>query len=112
MRGGIDLHRRAEQREVADLDPADVEYDAVEVEEALLAEEDVAAIVAIKRRLHPDAIAARAHQLDQDATAQLDIGLAGGVEVPTQVAGSIAGAGKFRIEGVIQLACEHLVSFG
>ena len=65
--GGVDLHRRAEEREVADRDRADVEHDAVEVEEDALAELDVRAVVAEERRLHPDAVAAAAEELLQDA---------------------------------------------
>ena len=41
MRRGVDLHGGTEQREVADADGADVEDDAVEVEEDALAEKDV-----------------------------------------------------------------------
>ena len=67
MRGGVDLHGRAEQRVVADADLAHVEHDAVEVEEALAAEVDVRAVVAKERRLHPDIVAAGAEQLAQDA---------------------------------------------
>ena len=92
VRRGVDLHRGAEEREVADGDAADVEHDAVEVEEDALAEMDVRAVIAVERRLHPDRVAARAEEVRQDAAAQLGVAFAGGVEVAAEVAGALAKA--------------------
>src|SRR3712207_8745990 len=49
----VDLHRWTEEGVVPDPHAADVEHDAVEVEEHPLAELDVRAVVAEERRLHP-----------------------------------------------------------
>src|SRR5262249_14330409 len=86
VRRGVDLHRRAEQGEVPDPDPADVEHHAVEVEEDPLAQQDVRAVVAEERRLHPDAVAPRAAQGHQDPPALLLVRLARGIESPAEVA--------------------------
>src|SRR5690242_3218006 len=51
MQGRVDLRGGTEQRVVADPDAADVQHDAVEVEEDPLAQLDVRAIVAEKRWL-------------------------------------------------------------
>src|SRR5262245_22607298 len=66
VRGGVDLHRRAEQREVTDLDQAHVEDHTVEVEEDPLAQQDVRAVVAEEWWLHPDRLPALAEKLLQD----------------------------------------------
>jgi hypothetical protein len=58
--GGVDLHRRAEQGVVTDFDAANVEDDAVEIEEALLPQVNVRPVVAEERRLHPHVPSARA----------------------------------------------------
>src|SRR5688572_31838282 len=52
------LHAWAKERVITDAHEADVEDDAVEVEEHALAEIDVRAVVAEERRLHPDRVAA------------------------------------------------------
>src|SRR5438034_295559 len=52
VRGGVDLHDRTEQREVANLHHAHVEDHAVEVEEDPLPQQDVRSVIAKERRLH------------------------------------------------------------
>jgi hypothetical protein len=64
VRGRVDLHRRPEQREVANLDHAHVEDNAVEVEENPLAKVDVGTVVAEERRLHPNRIPTFAEEFD------------------------------------------------
>ena len=66
MRGGVDLDRRAEHREITDLHQAHVEDDTVEVEEDPFTQQDVRSVVAEERRLHPDGIPALAEKLLQD----------------------------------------------
>ena len=93
-------------------DLADVEHDAVEVEEDALAEQDVRAVVAKERRLHPDRIAAGAEQVAEDPPALVLLAFAGGVEVLAEIPGAVAGADEFGVEGVVEFAGEHLVAFG
>ena len=50
MIGGVDLHRRPDLGAVADHDLDHVEDDAVEIQEHAVAEADVVAVVAMKRR--------------------------------------------------------------
>jgi hypothetical protein len=83
VRRRVGLHSQTEKREVADRHPADVEHDAVEVEEDSLAQQDVGALVA-EERLHPDRAAPPAEQRGEDAAAGLAVGLAGGVSGPAQ----------------------------
>ena len=56
-----------EQRVRADADRADIQDDAIEVEEDTLAELDVGAVVTEERRLHPDAFAALGKQVAENA---------------------------------------------
>jgi hypothetical protein len=58
MRGGIDLHRRPKQCVVADPHLTDIEHDTIEIEENPIAEKDVLALVAEKRRQHPNRFSA------------------------------------------------------
>ena len=71
VRRRVDLHRRSEQREIADANGAHVEHHAIEIEEALRAEKDVRAVVAEKWRLHPHVVTAGAEQRAQNAAALL-----------------------------------------
>jgi hypothetical protein len=107
----IDLHRRSEQSEIADPHRADIQDDAVEVEEDAFAELDVRAVVAIERGLHPDALAALAEQVAQDATTFRFFGLARGVELLTEIACTRASCDQLRIERVVHLTCQHLLAF-
>ena len=94
VHGREDLHARPEERVVADPHVADVEHDAVEVEEHPLAELDVRPVVAEERRLHPDRVAASAEQLAQDGPARVGLAFARGVQGLAQVAGASASRAK------------------
>ena len=116
---GVDLHRGAEEREVADGDAADVEHDAVEVEVDALAEMDVRAVIAVERRLHPDCVAARAEEVREDAAAQVGVAFGGGIEVAAEVAGALAKARRApdrldrtappRASSLVRSASEHFI---
>ena len=82
-----------------DADQADVEHDAVEVEEDPLAELDVGAVVAEEGRLHPDAVAAPAEESPEDVAPRVGLRLAGGVQRLAEVAGALAPRGQLGIEG-------------
>jgi hypothetical protein len=85
----VDLYRRAEKRVVADVNGADVENDAVEVEEAFAAEINVRAVVAKKRWLHPDIVAASAKQIVQNSAALVTVSLPSGIKILAQIAGAV-----------------------
>ena len=75
-------------------------------------EQDVRAVVAKERRLHPDGVASRAEQLPQDSPARvLLVALAGGVQVLAQIPGPLPGLNQFRIERVVELAGQHFFAF-
>ena len=59
------LHAGSEQRVIANSDTANVQDDAVEVEEDTLTKFNVPAVVAVKGRLHPDGVAAFGKDLFQ-----------------------------------------------
>ena len=65
MSARVNLNGWTKERKIAYPHLANVEYDAVEVEVDPSAEIDVAAIITIERRLHPDRITAAAKQLNQ-----------------------------------------------
>src|SRR5262245_14740105 len=104
MRGGVDLHGGAEERVIADGDEADVEHDAVEVEEALFAEADVRAVVAEEGRLHPYIVAAGTEERSEDFAAAGLVGFARGVEVLAKVAGAVARDYELWVEWIVELA--------
>src|SRR6187401_289981 len=65
MQRRVDLHRRADETEVADLHGADVEDHAVEVEVDATAERDVGTEIAEERRLDVDLVTAGGEELLQ-----------------------------------------------
>jgi hypothetical protein len=69
---------------------ADVQDDAIEVEEALLSQQDVGPIVAEEGRLHPYVVAAAAEQLLENAAALVLLSLTGGVEVLAKLSRPLA----------------------
>src|SRR5262249_7661899 len=93
--GGVNLDRRPEEREVADRYTAHVEDHTVEVEEDPLPQQDVRAVVAEERRLHPAALATGPEEFLQDAAAAFLVGVAGGVEILAQVPGALSGTDQF-----------------
>src|SRR5262245_41377806 len=109
VRGGVELDRRAEQREVSDLHQAHVEDHAVEVEEDPLAQQDVRAVVAEERRLHPDRLPALAEEGREDAAAGLLVPFTGRIQVLAQVPGPFPGLDEFRGERVVQFSGQHLL---
>src|SRR5262249_54396694 len=72
---------------------------------------DVRAVVAVKRRLHPDRLAAGAEQSGDDPSSLLDVTLPGRVEVLAEVAGPVAGEDQLGVERVVQFAGQHLLAF-
>ncbi len=111
MGGGVNLHRRAEQREVAYRHLAHIQHHAVEIEEHALAEIDIRAVIAEKRRLHPHALPALAEEFHQDTSSLLLVGFAGGVEILTEISRPVAGVHELWIEWVIEFACQHFFAF-
>ncbi len=111
VRGRVNLNRRAEQGEIADSHLADVEHNAVEVEEHVLTQHDVRAIVAEERWLNPDALPPGPEQLSQQMSAFLLLGLAGRVQGLTKVSSPFTGCDELRVQGVVQLPGQHFVSF-
>lgn len=81
MKWRVDLHRRSKESEIPDRDGADVEHDAIEVEEDALAEVNVLAVVAVEGRLHPDGVAAGAKKPAEDGAALVAIALASGIQM-------------------------------
>jgi hypothetical protein len=71
---------------------------------------DVRAVVAVEGRLHPDGVAARAEELEEDAPPVLLLAFARGVERLAKVAGALAGDDELRIERVVQLTRQHLLT--
>jgi hypothetical protein len=102
MRGRVNLNGRTEEREVADLDHAHVEDDAVEVEEDPLAKLDVGAVVAEERRLHPDRLPALAEEFDQDGAAGVLVPFTSSVQVLAQVPGSFSRSNQFAVEWIVE----------
>ena len=112
MQRRVDLHRRAEETEVADLHGADVEDHAVEVEVDAAAERDVGTEVAEERRLDVDLVTAGGEELLQDRTARRIVRVADRVQRVTEIVRARARRDELRIEGVIELAGEHLLALG
>lgn len=90
--GSINLHPWAKQCVISDFDLADIEYDAVEVEKALLPDQYVEPVVAEEWRLYPHVLASCAQQFLEDALTLLVLGKAHGIEVLTQVPRPVASA--------------------
>ncbi len=111
MRRGVNLHRRTEEREVADADAAHVKDNAVEIEEHALAEEDVRPVIAEERRLHPDGVATVTEQFHQDAATLFGVFFVGGVQFLAEVAGKFPRRGERRVERVVQFPRQHLLTF-
>src|SRR5690606_2841186 len=84
----------------------------VEVEVDAPSQVDVAAIVAMERRLHLRALAVGAEQPLQDFAPLVLLRFAHSVQGLAQVACAFARADEFRIERVIQLTGEHLFALG
>src|SRR3712207_6858131 len=103
----VDLHRWTEEGVVPDPHAADVEHDAVEVEEHPLAELDVRSVVAEERRLHPHRVAAAAEQRAQDGAARLGVAPARGVQALAQVAGALAPGDQLGVVRGVRLARQH-----
>lgn len=112
MGGRVDLHRRAEQDVVPDVGLADVQYDAVEVEEALRPQMDVRAVIAVERRLHPHVLAAAAEEIPQEAPPLLLLTFAGRIEILTQAPRTASRLHQLRVVRVVQLAAQHFLSLG
>ena len=94
MRRRVNLDVRPEQCAISDLDLGDIQHDAIEVKEHAVSEEDVAAIIAIKRRFDPGANAMRAEQFMQDAFPEFGFVVAGVVELFEQQAAASAFGGE------------------
>src|SRR5215471_5037479 len=109
VRGGVDLDRRAEQREVSDLHHAHVEDHAVEVEEDPFAQQDVRAVVTEERRLHSDRLPAPAEERREDAAAGFLVPFTGRIQVLAQIPGPFPGPDEFRGERVVQFSGQHLL---
>src|SRR4051794_20757685 len=67
VRRGVDVHAWTEEDVVADLYAAGIEDHAIEVRVEARADEDVAAVVAVKRWLDPRRLRKRAEQKRQDS---------------------------------------------
>src|SRR6185312_6497021 len=110
------MHRRQylngwpEKSVVADCNPANVQHNAIEVEEHPLAKLDVGAVIAIEGRLHPDRLPAFSKKLRTKKPAYVLIPFAGSIQHLAQVARAISGRYQFRVQSVIKLACQHLVA--
>ena len=63
-----DLDTRAKEREVSNLDWADIEHDAVEIEKDSLPQFDIGTIVTEEGWLHPDGITALTKKLYENLT--------------------------------------------
>jgi hypothetical protein len=107
--GGVDLHRRTEERKAADAHLADVQHDAVEVEEHPLAQLDVRAVVAEEGRLHPHRVPSRTEQFAQDSSPFLVLRFARGVQRLTEISRMRPSRNQLGIERVVQLSGQHLL---
>src|SRR5262249_50123633 len=105
------LDRRTEQGEVADTHLTHVEHDTVEVEEHALPEQDVRAVVAEERGLHPDALPPAREQLSHDASPLLLLSCTRPDEGVAKAPSPVAAREKSRVHGFIQLPSQHLVAF-
>ena len=109
--GGVDLHGGSEQGEAADAHRAHIQHHAVEVEEDAFAQLDVGPVVAVERRLHPDGVASGAEEVLENPASLLYIFFSRSIQRLAQVARAISGSDELGIQGVVQLAGEHLLPF-
>jgi hypothetical protein len=112
MVGGINLHRGSDLGAVADRNIDDIQDDAVEIEEHLVAEADIVAVVAKERRTDNNALADIAEMLRQQG---MTLGNRRGqrrivAHEPGRVRDRIRL--QFRIARTIQFAGQHLLLFG
>ena len=111
MVGGDELNARPDLRLVADDDLADVEDDAVEVEEGAGAEADVVAVVAVERRADDRPVADRGETLDEQPP---PLGARGGeagiVADQPRLRGLLVGL-NFRIGRIVERPSQHLLFF-
>src|SRR5690606_12609451 len=103
----IDVHPGTEQDVRADPHRRDIEDDTVEVEEDVVAEADVAAVVAEERRLDRRVRAAVENELAQQRRPPFGLAAAGGVVVAAQVARPPPLGDELGIGRVVGLAGEH-----
>src|SRR3954454_21985390 len=104
VRRSIDLHRRTEQHARADQNRRYIQDDTVEVKVDLVAECDIATIVAVERRFDPDALTRRGNQLPDDAGTL--VGLVSGciVKPLEKSAGAESFRRELRIKRIIEFA--------
>src|SRR5690625_162087 len=108
----VELDSRAKEAVVANPYFTDVEDDAVEVEEDLLAQVDVRAVVTVERGLQPDVFSAPSEQLRKYSSSLDPVGFPGGIEVLTQVPGARSRPDQLRVHGIVRLPRQHLLPLG
>ncbi len=99
--GGVDLDAGADQHAAADTNGGDIEENAIEVEVHVIAEGDIAAVIAEKRRLDPEVLAGVGEQLAQEAAAEVGLVVGGVIELFEQEPGAAAFGGQLGIARVV-----------
>jgi hypothetical protein len=110
MHGGKDLNRRSEQGVVADAHSADVEHNAIEVEEYTISKLYVGSVIAVKGRLHPHGLPSLSEQLRAEISSYFMIPFARNIERQAKVASAVSGFDKLWVEGIVKLTCQHLLA--
>ncbi len=111
MLGTIDLHIGAEQRSLADADRRGVQDGAAGIEEGAVAEKDIEAVGAMKRRFDPGALAHAAEQHLQRRAKVAALPRWQRIVLEHRIRGGGAQRLQLRIEACIPLARGHLCAF-
>jgi len=106
------LRSGTKHSEVANLNFAYIENDAIEVEEYALTKLNVDAIVAEEGWLHPNGVTTCPEYFLAQVATKRFIFIAGSVEFLTQCTGATSGRDELGIKRIIELTCEHLFPFG
>jgi hypothetical protein len=111
VHGRKDLNGGPELGKLSDAHPADVQHDAVEVEEDTFTEFDVPSVIAVEGRLQPDGVPTFAKDLLQESTPDIALRFARRVKCLAEITGTIATGDKLRVESVIKLPGKHFFAF-
>src|SRR5690606_3589184 len=112
VRGRVDLHGGAEEREGSDAHRADVEHDAPEIEEDALTELDVRAVVAVKGRLQRDRIAPGAEQRAEDPPTLFLLRFSRGIQRLAEIPRTASSGDELRVGRIVELSGEHFLALG
>jgi hypothetical protein len=111
VHGRENLNTRTKESEISNLDRADIEHDAVEIEKDAFTEFDIGTVVTEEGWLHRYGITALTKKLEENLPPNFPLRFACCIQSLAKVACPVAVPDQVGIQSVVKLASKHFVPF-